>query len=161
MEKETFSNKLTAQISSGNAAINNLNSINANKKTELSSVNKELNSVNKEINAINIKIDNTNAKIASVQNNMNTEGTYKAETTPNTNNTQGTGEKPMTYNAPTNANISYKNPFVSVSYEQVDYTNFVEALDAISRSNDVSIEQARQQIEKDRQQLRNMFQELR
>ena len=69
-QKETYANKLTAQIKSGNAAIANLNHINSEKKTELSSTNEELKVINQEINSVDTKINNTNTKIAKVEKNI-------------------------------------------------------------------------------------------
>ena len=52
------------------------------------------------------------------------------------------------------------NPFVSVVNNDVDYTSLVEALDAMSKSNDIAVGNARTQANKNNQELRELFQGL-
>lgn len=169
--KETKCNKLTAQITSGDKAINKLNDINSTKNTELSNVKQEISVVNQEINSVEANINSINAKIAAVQANINAvKSTSNEETKANTTtraiNVGGNENKVSSYVPKhntankTQTSMTYQNPFVSVSYETVDYTNFVEALDAISRCNDLSITESRRVVEQNKQEMKNIFNEI-
>ncbi len=173
--KQTNVNKIKAQMASGNTAINELNAVNAQKGQELSSVNKEITVVDAEISSINGDIAKIDTKIVKVQTNitetktaiagLNDEKTEPIEGDKQPVQKPGSVEKeeiPGSSNNKNNDVVSggANNPFVAVSFETISYSNIVEALDAIAKNNDIAVQNARTQDDNNKQEMRNMFQDL-
>lgn len=170
--RETNINELDAKIASGNKAIQEVTAENTDKNSELASVNDELNTVNSEISSVQTSIASIDTQISTLKTEI---AILKASTTDSTTGSTGgstglnQGYKPdmdlpdagdnKVVGNKTHSNTQRNNPFVGVSFEQVEYGSIVETFEVLTMANDNAIESARQQVQKDEEQLRNFFQQ--
>ncbi len=171
--KQTNANKLQAQVESGNSSINELKAANQTKKQELSSVNDQISTINTEIKSVNSEIQKIDVKIEKVNTNIATtkasisslNGSYNEGNVANESGAvdvvfdQNETTEDKTANQ-TTVNTSAKNPFEAVSFVKADYSNILDALDAIVRNNDTAVQAARTQDNNNKQEIRKMFQDI-
>ncbi len=151
------------QIAQKNAPLQEqLNELNSQEKE----VNKEINSVNSEIAAIDTNIANVKAEINTIQQTIDEtkkfDNNYKLNDKFDINDyiqgsASGEDQTPETKATTTYSNA---NPFLSISYDNTQYLNMTDALDAMAVANDQNIQNAQSHVESNREQIRKMFQDL-
>ena len=167
---KTYQAAISAALDS-NSALNQKNSplkqqVNA-LNGQISAIDKEISTTNKEITTIDNKIAKVNVNIQTTQNALNALDNKEAENTV-TDDTTVVIDAPATDDVTNSTNNNYvisentqsSNPFLAISYDNTTYNSMLDALNALAKNNEQNIESARTQDNENKQEIRQMFQEL-
>ena len=135
-----------------------LNELNPQEKA----IEQEINSVNSEIAAIDTNIVKVKAEINTIQQTIDTNkksdfdfNDYTADI-----NDYIPGSASDETQTPETTTYNNANPFLSISYDNTQYLNMTDALEAMAIANEQNIQNAQNQVESNREQIRKMFQDL-
>lgn len=124
--------------------------------SQVATIDKEVASVNKEIGAIDSKITNKKEEIANVKAELY--GTETNVTTGQSVNTVEQNDKnTYTESVTGTTKIESSNPFLAISYDTNSFANMVDALDAMHKANEQSIENAKAIVEANNNAMKNIF----
>ena len=146
-------------------------------KKQLNSVNKQIADVNNEIATtdndiakIDQQISAKQSSIQSVENQLNGTNNTDVYDDYGANGYQNYGSKDNSITNYTPAAVECEaaqtqpqkitNPFLAISYDLGNYSNMTEALEAIATGNEQSASEARTVTNNNKQEIRNMFQDL-